>query len=96
VTELGPRYRPHPDVVSTPVGESETVLLDLTAGRYYTVNGTGGRLWQALLDGADAPGLAGVLEAEYEVGRDEALGCARDFLRELVRERLVREEPPQA
>jgi hypothetical protein len=23
------------------VGESETVLLDLTAGRYYTVNGTG-------------------------------------------------------
>ena len=56
MTTLDQKLRLHPDVVDTKLDEDEIVLLHLKSKLYYSLNLTGGRIWQGLKDGADAKG----------------------------------------
>jgi Coenzyme PQQ synthesis protein D (PqqD) len=85
-------YHQHPQVLFTRLSEEEAVLLSLPAARYYTLNETGGVVWEALRDGATPAEVARALESEFDVGPAEALAHARAFVAELLGEGLVREE----
>lgn len=91
-----PTYHQHPDVLFTPVSRSETVLLSMPTSRYYTLNETGGAVWQALRAPATLASIARSLEAEYDVEPGPALEHARAFVGELLREGLVQEEEAAA
>jgi len=81
--------RPHADVMDARLDESETVLLSLSAGRYYSLNATGALIWEAMRDGVTEDELARLLEGSFDVTHAEALGHVHAFTAELLREELA-------
>lgn len=53
-------------VMSREMG-GETVLLDLSQGAYYSLNGVGSRVWELLAEGMTLAEVSETLLAEYEV-----------------------------
>lgn len=76
------------DVLGEAVG-GETVLLELRADRYYRLNGTGARLWQALEQPATPRSLAALLSSEHGVDGERALTEVEAFLGGLAARDLI-------
>ncbi len=55
----------------------ETVILGLTAGRYYGLDAVGARVWQLIQTPTSIADLARTIVAEYDVERDR---CEADLL----------------
>jgi hypothetical protein len=75
----------------TVVGEvidGEAIIMDLRSGAYYSTDGVGGAIWQAIEDGASHRQLMSF--AHSNAARDEVAG----FLQELLSRELIRIEPP--
>jgi hypothetical protein len=71
--------RAAPDVVFQEV-EGETVLLDVEAGRYFTLDDVGTRCWQLLVEHEDTEKVVSVMLREYEVGEEELRGDVETLL----------------
>ena len=56
----------------------ETVILGLTAGRYYGLDAVGARVWQLIQTPMTVSDLIGTITSEYEVGREQ---CEADLLK---------------
>lgn len=69
-------FRLSPDVVVREL-DGESVVLDLSSGRYFGLNGVGTRVWQLIGQGHAVDGLIKAVAAEYEA--DEAT-IERDVL----------------
>jgi hypothetical protein len=65
------------DQLASEIG-GETVILGLSAGRYYGVDSVGGRIWQLVQEPASVAELQQRIVAEYEV---EPERCEADLLR---------------
>ena len=85
------RYRTNPNVVATTLDDDESVLLDLNTRRYYSLNETGTRIWEHLVDGAGLTEIAARLTEEYDVSEAEAQEHIEALLSELKSEGLVEE-----
>ena len=64
--------RPSPDVQGTSM-EGETVLLDLSTGRYYTLNRLGSVIWEHCTGHNTISDIHAVLCDRFEVAPDRAL-----------------------
>jgi hypothetical protein len=60
------RYRAAPDALAATLSDG-AVLLNLRTKRYYSLNETGTRIWQLLLEGRTEEEIVQTLTAEYEV-----------------------------
>ena len=69
--------------------DDETILLDPRSSQYFSINGTGTRLWEAVLAGADRTGLEEVLVEAYGLRADEAHADVEAFLGALVGHGLI-------
>jgi len=65
------------DQMASDIG-GETVILGLTAGRYYGLDAVGARIWQLIQNPTPVADLTRTIVSEYEV--DEAR-CESDLLR---------------
>jgi hypothetical protein len=65
------------------------VLLDETAGAYYSLNPTGVVALQALLDGADLETAITRITTQYDVDAETARSDVEDLLRQLDQAKLV-------
>lgn len=81
-------FRPRPSVVTTTF-DDESVLLDLSSGRYFSLNETGTRIWQLLCEEAGLDEIVSTLAAEYRVTADEVRNDAEELLMQLRAEGLV-------
>ncbi len=85
-------YVPHPNVVARRLDDA-TVLVHLDTSRIFTLNPTGGRIWELLTGDAqnlDIAALERMLRDEYQVGDDDQLHRdVRTLLRQLEEEQLV-------
>jgi hypothetical protein len=82
-----------PDVVFREL-DGESVVLDLSSGRYFGLNGVGTRVWQLVGDGAGVDAVIRAMTSEYDA--DEAT-IARDviaLLDELQERGLIVATPP--
>lgn len=82
--------RPNPDVICQHL-ETETVLLDVPSGLYYSLDAVGGRMWQLLVQHQGDLGL--VLRdvvAEYEVDEGRARADLEALLARFRASGLVR------
>ena len=61
------RVQPHPQVVDTTLDDGETVLLHLESTTYYSLNGTGTRIWHGLKAGRSVQEISQQLQAEFAV-----------------------------
>jgi hypothetical protein len=60
------RYRAAPDALAATLSDG-AVLLNLRTKRYYSLNETGTRIWQLLLEGRTEEEIVQTLTAEYDV-----------------------------
>ena len=80
--KLTDRAAVRPEVITRRVGD-EAVILDVTSGVYFGLNGTGARVWQLLTAGMTLAAVCEVMAAEYETGiaelQRDVLGLAREL-----------------
>jgi hypothetical protein len=88
--DLDTRLSIPPQVMSRPVGD-ETVLLDLESGTYFGLDGVGKRIWESIDKGLTLGDTVAVIEAEYEVDKDQAKADVIEFVSDLIERGLVAE-----
>jgi hypothetical protein len=83
--------RPSPDVQGTTM-DGETVLLDLSSGRYYTLNRLGSVIWEQCMGRQTISAIHAVLCERFEVGPEQALDDLVALAKELSQEGLLQQE----
>lgn len=81
-----------PDAVSWREVEGEVVALDLRAGDYLAINGSGALLWRALVDGASPGDLTQLLMDRFDVVHERAAADVTTFTDALDVRGLLRTE----
>jgi hypothetical protein len=83
--------RPSPDVQGTCM-EGETVLLDLSSGRYYTLNRLGSVIWEHCTGHNTISDIHAVLCDRFDVAPDRALDDLIALVNQLAQEGLLQQE----
>ena len=81
--------QPHPEVVDTELDEQETVLLHLGSKLCYSLNLTGGCIWQGVKEGESLQEISRRLQEEFDVEADRAAHSVLALIAELSRHGLV-------
>lgn len=82
-------YLPNVDEVASEVLEGEAVLINLSNGMYYSIDGVGGRIWELIERGAPLSEIVQDIAARFDVDEKTAGADLRTFMNELVAENLV-------
>ena len=83
--------RPGPDVQGTSM-EGETVLLDVSTGRYYTLNRLGSVIWEHCTGHSTISDIHAILCDRFEVAPERALDDLVALINQLVQEGLLQQE----
>ncbi len=83
--------RPSPNVQGTSM-EGETVLLDLSTGRYYTLNRLGSVIWEHCSGHSTISDIHAVLCDRFEVASERALDDLVALVNQLIQEGLLQQE----
>ncbi len=83
--------RTSPDVQGTSM-ESETVLLDLSTGRYYTLNQLGSVIWEHCSGHSTISDIHAVLCDRFDVVPERALDDLVALVNHLIQEGLLQQE----
>jgi hypothetical protein len=83
--------RPSPDVQGTTM-EGETVLLNLSTGRYYTLNRLGSVIWERCTGQSTMADIHRAICERFEVASEQALDDLVALVNELMQEGLLQQE----
>ena len=83
--------RGNPDVQTTTM-DGETVLLDLSTGRYYTLNRVGSLIWERCTGTQTISDIHAVLCDRFEVAPERALDDLVTLVSQLTQEGLLHQE----
>jgi hypothetical protein len=75
-------------VMSRLVGD-ETVLLDLSSGIYFGLDGVGKRIWESVAEGCSLGETAALIASEFEVDEEQAQADLMAFATDLVERGLL-------
>jgi hypothetical protein len=81
------------ELLATTFGE-ETVILNVSDGKYYGLENVGARLWTLLGKPVTVGALIGTLVAEYEVDPERCRRDVSDLLRRLEAQGLIQVRAP--
>lgn len=70
--------------------DQAVVMMGLEQGKYYGLEGIGGRIWSLIEQPSSISDICDTLVAEFEVEPDVCLLEVTSFVTELAREKLVR------
>jgi len=79
----------HPEVVSTELGDGETALLHLKTKTYFSLNGTGARIWWGLQRGLSLKEISQLLQSEFVVDSERADRSVVELVDDLLRQQIV-------
>ena len=79
-----------PDDVMEKRLEGTTVILSVRTGFYYTLNGTGGRMWQLLREGLSQADVAETVAREHGETQERVEADLSKLVRDLESEGLLR------
>lgn len=82
-------YRADEDVTFANLGDGDSVLLNTRTRQYYSINDTGTRIWELLVQGVGERQIVAALTKEWDVDETEAERYVSDFLNVLGREGLI-------
>jgi hypothetical protein len=88
MTTLDQKLRRHPDVVDTNL-DDEIVLLHLKSKTYYSLNLTGGRIWQGIKEDLTLKEISERLQAEFAVEAEAANRSVLALVDELSQQQLI-------
>jgi hypothetical protein len=69
--------------------DEELVMLDLQRGEYFSLNGTGARIWRDLVGGASPSEIAASLASEYAIPQEDVLHDCVLFVDDLLERGLL-------
>lgn len=81
----------NPDVQGTTM-DGETVLLDLSTGRYYTLNRLGSVIWELCTGHHTISDIHAVLSDRFDVAPERALDDLVTLVNDLIQEGLLQPE----
>ena len=76
-------------VMSRLVGD-ETVLLDLSSGMYFGLDGVGKRIWESVAEGHSLGEAATIIASEFDVDEAQAQADLITFATDLVERGLLK------
>ena len=82
------RYRAIPEALVATLSDG-AVLLNLQTKRYFSLNGTGTRIWELVQQSADEESMVATMVREYEVDEATAGAEVRRILDELMEAQLI-------
>lgn len=83
-------YAINPDGIAHEVLEGEAILINFKTGSYYSLDASGGLIWECLGAGpASAASLAAAVAQAYSVEAHSIRGALDTFLADLQREGLI-------
>jgi hypothetical protein len=83
------RFRANSDEVAAKIVDGEAILINLSTGIYYSMDGPAAVAWAMLERGAAADEIAGELADRYGVEREVTASDVENLLEELVAEGLL-------
>ncbi len=83
--------RASPDVQGTTM-DGETVLLDLSSGRYYTLNRLGSVIWEHCAGQSTMADIHAAICDRFDVAPERALNDLVALVNELIQEGLLQQE----
>lgn len=82
-------YLPNSEEVASEVLDGEAVIINLSNGMYYSIDGVGGRIWELVEIGQSQTDMVRDITARYDVDEDTANADITRFIEELLAENLV-------
>ncbi|NJN82952.1 MAG: PqqD family protein [Caldilineaceae bacterium] len=82
-------YRVNGPKVVHELFDDEAVVVDLDSGNYYSTEGVGALIWQAMLAGQKGEQIVSEVQARYEADDSEAQVAVTQFLESLEGEGLI-------
>lgn len=83
------RYVRNASIFEASLGPEETALLSARQGKYYSLNGPAGRIWDLLRSPTTVPAICEILLQEFDV---DPVSCRRDtdeLIAELLADDLI-------
>jgi len=101
MVELSSRLEPNGEEVAAKVIDGEAIIINLTTGMYFSLDGVGALVWESLTEGRSVEQVVGEVTRRYVVGREQAgpdvTRLAAEFVSEgLMRPRTAGSGPPVA
>ena len=91
------RYKIYSPQVIQETIEGEVIIVSLDSGNYYSLNKSGGEIWQLALDSYSQSEIIAALGARYQSGETSPGETVPEFLNQLVEHQLLRtSESPDA
>jgi hypothetical protein len=75
--------------VASKVIDGEAIVINLTNGRYYSMDNVSGYVWSMIVNGAAIDGIVDAVSAQYSVSAAEASRDVHRFVRDLLEENLI-------
>lgn len=69
--------------------QDELIMLDVTLGKYFTLNHVAARIWEILEDPKTEDEICGALLEEYEVEENECRNEVIEYLEKMIKFGLV-------
>lgn len=82
-------YLPNSEEVASEVLDGEAVIINLSNGMYYSIDGVGGRIWELVEIGQSRTDMVRDITARYDVDEDTADADITRFIEELLAENLI-------
>ena len=89
MTELPDRLQPNAGEVAAKIIDDEAILINLSTAVYYSMDGTGGRIWSLIEGRHDLETIAATLAAEYAQPPERCRADVDRLARQLLEENLV-------
>lgn len=90
------RYRPNtPHVIYENI-DNEVVLVNLTKGHYFSMQGTAADLWEGVANQASLEEILEILQRRYQGNKQEIQTSIASFIEELVEAELIVSSPEDA
>ncbi|MDQ6828635.1 MAG: PqqD family protein [Gemmatimonadota bacterium] len=83
------RYRANDEECAAKVIDGEAMIINLLNGTYYSLDKTGGAIWELVADGLTMPEIVSSITERYAVDDDRARADAERLIAELLSERLL-------
>ena len=84
-------YQAAQGIVFTQLSDTESVLLNLTTKKYYSLNETGTLFWTLMQQSKTVQDIANSFSETYKITPDQARIKVDGFAQELVSEKLIQE-----
>ena len=78
------------DEVAAQVIDGEAIIINLSNGMYYSLNGVGGDIWSLIVEGRTLEEVAAAIDRRYQVESTQAREDVQRVVSELLDENLVR------